>query len=68
MLLAQISHILIQGMADLESLKGSLTHRSAVGHPRPQMAPLGLSPVLRPWSSEACGQARANETSEVESA
>lgn len=56
MLLAQISHIVIQGMADLELFKGSLTHRSTVGHPHPQMASRGLSPVLWPWSSEACGK------------
>lgn len=48
-------------MADLESFKGSLTHRSAVGHPRPQMAPHGLSPVLRPWSSEACGPGKSKQ-------
>lgn len=59
MLLAQISHILIQGMADLESFKESLTHRSTVGHPHPQMASRGLSPVLWPWSSEACGPGKS---------
>ena len=68
MLLAQISHIVIQGMADLELFKGSLTHRSTVGHPCPQLASRGLSPVLCLGALKHVAQERANETSQVESA